>query len=641
MANEGINRDLIIGRNVTRPQHLIGGCQWAESSRSLVNGKRPAEGPPMMVGTTDPFLNADNDNDWIQTFGGSLDNTMAIINGKFVKTQMDNITVDGIYLAGTVNIKNDNIWRLANGYQQVQYLVSQTTAIAGSVSTGWYGSIEEVRGIGDRIPVLAAGYGRTIDGLPTDPSVTEDTNGRENDPEHKLDRATWKYGPKEYRWDYRKGVWSAYNEMVADHYAQNLGTWFFSTNPDTANGYPFLRGRMEDVFWVRQPTDLAGTNGRLAGIQTGRVFTHLNHRWFDPVEMGSAPLSSIFIIPHKNSTTPDCHDKGAEHSLGGELTGDGLAIDLKSSVHFFKDVGLDGAIAFGGKASEENVCCEPANPKYHMGKMIFKDTTTVCTPASSDTLIISSTPTTNSCEWVPAIAIDECEMMGGHLNDLIKNDVENAALNASLCAVLAAYSQLMRGSLAGNFAQIQVDFSEVQDNVESALEAILLCLNGEMMHLWTRLDLYRDQIEISMEELIAQLNSVFATCCEGATVSWDTPASVGAHDYPDPCTVDFDNFITIYGDVPEIPCDSCPAINMWTPCTESEKVTILGGCAPSVGTIPEANAGCSANDGKSSRAPTGGGMTGKLGPGGGGVDLPSIPDLNVVFAGAGFIGEDE
>jgi hypothetical protein len=645
LANNGTNRDLITGRNVSRPQYLIGGCQWAETSEFSQNHKRPAEGPPMMLGTTDPFTNIDDDDEWIQTFGGSLDNVFSLINGKHLQRDMDARTLgNGVYLRGSVNSYDDNLWRTADDYQQVQYIVSQSSVLEGSVSTGWYGNIEDVRGFGLRIPTMAAGYGRTIDGLPTDVTVEDDLFGRANDPQHKLDRATWKNGPIEFRWDYRTSVWSAYNEMVADHHGKNMGTWIFGSNPDNVGGYPFLRGKLEDMIYVRQPLSLKGTFGKQWGAKTGEVFTHLNHRWFDIEEDGAAPLSSIFIIPHKTSTKSPCHTKGEEHTLGDETTGEGLSIDIKTEAHFFKSTDADGPIAFREKASSLDICCTPATKKYHMGEMIFQDVLpTTCAGTSgpfAGTSILVGGELEPSCEWVPAIAIDECELMGGHMTDLIWNDVELASLNASLCAVLANYTQAMRGFLNANFTNVAFDFEDIQDEVEKALKSLILCFNNELMHVWTRFDIYRNEMEVSMDRLIDDISDVLNACCENEfNIIWNGPDSQGSHDYPDPCQVTFDKIVPLYNDFPEIPCDSCPPINLWTPCTTKNSVLITGGCKPIVPVIPISDNGCQAHN-KGSNTGTGStGTKSKLVEGGEGIKMAEVPDPTILFAGAGFIGE--
>lgn len=604
LANTGDNRDIITGRNVARPQHNIAGCQWSDSSIDIVKGKRPAEGPPMMIGNTDPFINADTDEEWIQTFGGSLDNVFSLMNGNFVKSSIDNITLNGVHKDGRVTAASDNLWLMAANYQQVQHVVSQDTVIGGSLSTGWFGNIEELRGFGMRLPVLAAGYGRTVDGLPTDPLPEDDPFGRLNDAEHKLDRATWKHGPIELRWDPKRGVWTGYNELIADQYDEDVGTWVFGTLDDSVGGFPFLRGKLDDVFWVRQPTDRAGANGRLEGVITGEVFTHLDHRWYDNEEEGVAALSSIFIIPHKNSTTPGCHDKGAENTLGTETTGDGLAIDIRHTAHFFKEVGMDGPILFDTKASQESIACEPSDKKYHLGKMIFKDVEpAICSSSSSQTssLLSSIDVSEGGCNWVPAIAIEECELMGGHLNDLIWNDVRLGVANASLCASLSTYTTTMQTSLDGNFLNLSLNLDLLQDNMEASLAALALCLNTELLHVWTRFDIFRNELDTQMEAFETSINDALAVCCEGESVEWVAPDSIGSHDYPDPCKVVFDRTISIFGGFPVIECTSCPPIDIWTPCSDTTNfVQVGGGCNPTTPIVPTIGSSSASNARKSS-----------------------------------------
>lgn len=640
MANNGNERDIILGRNVSRPQHLITGCQWAETSETVQKGKEPAEGPPMMLGTSDPFLNIDDDAEWKQTFGGSLDNIFSIVNGSFVKATTDNIVVNGIYKDGMSNAEADNVWKTALGFSQVQYIVSQDSVLEGSLSTGWFGAIEELRGVGLRMPTMIAGWGRTIDGLPTDPDPQTDI--RKNDDEHKLDRATWKHGPWDLRWDWRRGVWTGFNDLITDQYNGGLmGTNLFGTNPDNAEGFPFLRGKLEDVFWVRQPVSKAGTNGKAAGVQSAEVFTHLNHRWFDTSEDGAAALSSIFIIPHGNSTHPDCHPKGSEHTLGPETTGEGSRIDIKTEAHFFKSAGVDGPIDFSGPTSAETICCSPQEKKYHLGTMLFQNTPTTFCNLGNEEFILGGEALT-PCKWVPAIALDECEIVGGHLNDLVFNDVELGALNASLCAIVADYTQLLRTFLNINFIGVADDLSDIEDEVERVISVLAACLNNELMGVWTRFDIFRNEVDDGLEKLVADINAVLAICCEQASAipNVELP-SVGSHDHPDPCKVTYDKSNFVYEDFPEIPCDSCPPIELWVPCSPVKSVTITGGCNPIVPPVPSVDDDCQSNPKITNDGTNDNGEKGRLKENGAGPRLGEVPQPEIIFSGAGFIGLQE
>src|SRR5690606_24554166 len=124
------------------------------------------------------------------------------------------------YVSRFPNASNMNIYKRAvvegKEYQQIQYVVSKDTVREASAAVGFYGDVDETRGIGIRMPSIVGGWGVGVDLLPTDPSP-ELENFSVNSDAHKLDRATWKYGPLDLRWDDRRKVWAAYNDMIVDH----------------------------------------------------------------------------------------------------------------------------------------------------------------------------------------------------------------------------------------------------------------------------------------------------------------------------------------------------------------------------------------------------------------------------------------
>lgn len=570
--------------NLPRGSFSLSGGQYAESL-ALTNGKMPTDGPPMIIVDTPPGVFG---SEWVRTFGASQDAYLTLVNGRFLQSSMDEISVEGIYQEGSVNAITDNLWKPAvigeGSVQQVQYLVSKTTIDEASAATESYGEINEVRGIGLRIPAIAGGYGRTIDGLPTDPEPTDDLTKRKNDESHKVARETWKYGPVEYRWDYRKGVWSAYNELIADHENEELGTWVFSTNPDTDHGFPFLRGKLEDVFWVRRTHDKRDLRGNEEGVQTGEVMTHLEHKWYDDAENGSARLSSIFIIPHTESAAAEgdedgCHFIGEnENELGDEITGDADRIDIKHDAHFFKEKNVDGAIHFGAKASDlvedEVISCYNPNAKYFFGEMVFIDE---MPPGCSEEGELSSAPASTSgvddhqCKWVPAVQIDECQLMGEHMVKLIENDDSLAGRLTTICNTFAQYTKDAKAVSDANIGDISTVLeclnTALQETTAAIIASVAFCIDELGYEIQDKFVELNQQMDL----LPPAIEAALASCGCEATVDWDfdiTPP--GGHGFNLPSAVASNCELGTFSRAPELDCaDVCFGVQLNGPCSDS------------------------------------------------------------------------
>ena len=550
----------------------------------------PTDGPPMIIVDTPPGVFG---SDWIKTYGASRDAYLTIINGTFLQTSMDDITIEGIYKEGSVNAVDDNLWKPAiipeGSVQQIQYMVSKATIDEASAAVESYGEINEVRGIGLRIPSIAGGWGRTIDGRPTDPEPTDDGSKRKNDESHKVARETWKYGPVEYRWDYRKGVWSAYNELIADHENEDMGTWVFSTNPDIDDGFPFLRGRLDDVFWVRRTFGLKDTDGTVEGVQTGEVMTHLEHKWFDETEDGAAKLSSIFIIPHRESASDDpdaCHQKAEDtQELGVEITADCERIDIKHDVHFFKELDVDGPIKFGRKVSEldDDLCCFNPRAKLFVGEMIFLDEPLeICSSVgsiggSSVSAVDEGEP--ESCKWLPSVQIDECQLMGEHMVKLVTNDMNIAARISEVCNTITDYT----GDLATSLDSTHDDITDGLTCLNDAIRALALSVNvaliGLAMQVETTINLNADALNATITSLAEGVQVALAGCgCEAEIVfERDSvsgpgliPPLVGVAGCPE----------LIFPFVPFVDCAECVGVNILGPCTTQESFMAGEPCGP-------------------------------------------------------------
>ncbi len=578
LANE--NKDFLYGINISRMPYAISGRQFGASS-TPVNGKMPTTSAPMLITMNPPGEFA---SDWNKTYGGSLDSYLTIINGTKVQQSINGISLTSIFKDGSVNAEDDNIWRpieTDNGtVQQVQFLVSKTTIEDASEATESYGSASEARGLGLRLPAMAGGWGRTIDGLPTDPQPTDDTTGRKNDDDHKLARETWKFGPIEARWDYRKGVWTTYNELIADHNEVNMGTWVFGTNTDSAEGFPFLRGRLEDVWWVRKPVAKAGTNGKLEGVETGEIMTHLEHRLFDQEEEGAAALNTVFIIPHKDGTDDECHEQGEELTVGAENTGDGERIDIRTTVHFWKEAGIDGPLRFAGRSSEEEVCCEPAGGKYFLGRLLFLDVVPeVCAGSSQAPPGGIVTATEGSSEpplvWAPAIKIDECELVGEHFIQLVENDIKLGMRISQSCNAIADYTGGLAGAINGNFAATAQAIECLNMEMAGLAAATETLIITNILQTNNRISALTARVNESLLYLAATVRSALIACgCDAELVM---PLTVnppgGIVTTGDSGKLRVDDCPIVYSSVPDFPCDNCYGTKINGPCLTQPEFT--------------------------------------------------------------------
>lgn len=581
-------RDLLLGVNRPRSSNFITGSQYYFSEGETVRGKNVVGGPPIYLSFSSPGVAISGDSQWSRTYSSSPDSVFSIINGRFVQDGIDSIQLAGIFKDGSVNADDDNLWkRVTNDrIQQIQYIASKTTTTEGFSATDSFGEIEEARGIGIRVPSIAAGYGRTIDGLPTDPTPQAT---RKNDDEHKLDRATWKYGPIEYRWDYRKNVWSAYNDLIADNNSKGLGTWVFGTNEDESNGFPFLRGRLQDVWTVRQPYDKREEVGSSPGVQTGEIFTKLSHRLFDEDEEGAAALSSIFIIPHKEKTS-ESHAKGNEYTLGSENTGDGEAIDILTTTHFFMGSGDSGELSpplcgpfyfVDEKTSElDNVACRPRNEHYFIGKFIYQDSLQEeCPPEDGSPPTPPDADAEPPRRWVPAITIDECELVGGHFQDLIWNDVNLGIQLSSVCNDLTKWTEDFTRYTRSSIGNLSSAISCVEDGLEIVANNATAAVNAAIAQVVSEASWGFDEVQKTFDDLVAQINEALAICCAEASID-----GVGLHfdglsiaplvniNKPPSCPQT--------SDVPPSPisCNICHGVEIWTPCATSEKVLAGSPC---------------------------------------------------------------
>lgn len=317
MSRRDDNRDFIKGVHYPKQTYALSGSQWGDNKNTTVRGKTPTNGPPMIISPQPPGAFAFDDEAWSLVFGASMDAFLSLLRGQELSNNQvsaeANIDSSSVYKA-TPSALNSSIYEEAAGQQQVQYVVSKNTVEDASTAQK-FGALGDARSIGLRIPMHAAGWGRTISMRPTDPNPLDK---RLNDDEHKLDRATWKTGPVDMPWDEQRQCFRAFNDLIADTYARDLGTFVFGTNPDNVRGYPFLRGKLEDAWTVRA----IDTNAPAFGAdddttKTGEVMTTLAHKLYDPNENGAAPLWDVFIC-----------NEGVEAICGDETTLIGPTADL-------------------------------------------------------------------------------------------------------------------------------------------------------------------------------------------------------------------------------------------------------------------------------------------------------------------------
>lgn len=599
-------RDFIIGQNLPRPSHIISGGQWTDSTSAEIRGKRPTVGPPIQMGVSSPYISADSDDEWKQTFGGSLDNTFAIINGQFVQDSIDDIELIGVWKNGSINAEADNIWRLAGNVQQVQYVVSQDTVIGAAVSTAWAGAVNEMRGFGIRIPTLAGGWGRTIDGLPTDPNPVDP---RKNDEEHKLARETWKYGPLAPRWDYRTQTWSMWNEMIADHEDKDLGTRIFSTNPDSDEGFPFLRGHLEDVWTVRKTVELEPISGTVKSAKSAEVMTHLEHKLFDQEENGAGKLKTVFIIPHELGTEEHTHQKGEEATLGGETTGDSFEdrIDIRTTVHFWKEAGTDGPIKFGNRASLVDLCCKPPSGKFITGEMIFMDVVQdFCVnsgPIGGGGVFTTTGDVEPDYKWVPAIKVDECALMGEHVLKMLSNDARLGVRISDMCNSISQWSSDATSVVNGNFGAVNSTIECLNDELAGLATSATKLIGEVSFQAIIREQRIVAATQTAINLLVEGINNMVQTisntlvACGCAAIETTVASPLILIEFPGPVIVTGNGGLKtedcpfLYQSVLDFPCDNCYGTLIELPCMTSDQImagTSCGGSNP-FGNIQLAN----------------------------------------------------
>lgn len=505
MSRQGDNRDFIKGTNYPRQSYALSGSQWGNTRANTVRGKNPTDNSPMIVSPQPPGAFGYDDEAWGLVFGASMDAFLSLVNGSVLnnnKTSAQSEIPAGTVFKGVPSILTNNLYEDADSQQQIQYVVSKDNVEAASTARK-FGTLSEARGLGMRIPMQAGGWGHTIAMRPTDPDPADK---RLNDDEHKLDRASWKLGPIDMRWDPKRKVWRAWNDLVADQTQNNLGTFVFGTNTDNLKGFPFQRGKIEDAWIVRY----ADANGPINGngddtTKTAEVMTNMKHKLYDPEKNGAGPLWDIFVCHFGNPITVGNETTNIGGNLDSpppdEVEGPGAVsstLEIRTTAIYHYSDPIGGPIHF---------TAESLTPDEIPGKMKF---------------VLG--------QWCPVIEIDRFEdlddtglcgnpVYANHMARLVQNDeniIEDGIfeLQRFICEWNEEYTECILkhfrwvATNAGNAIwslnfllppYVQGVVSDVASKISSSVAAGFTAL--------------RASIKATLNVLVAQIQACFRACC--------------------------------------------------------------------------------------------------------------------------------
>lgn len=474
---------------------------FGDASVVETRGKLTVSQPPIFISSMPPGCNADEDEKWQQIYGASHDAFLAIFDGS---TLQDNIleiqgSLESPYSDALFTAANSNLYDTANDSQQIQMVVSKTT-VEEARSASSFGGIDEARTIGLRAPAHMAGWGRTVGLRPTDPDPED---SRINDNLHKMDRSTWKVGPVDIPWDSRRNVWSAYNYLIADHEDKNLGTFVFSTNPDTNFGFPNLRGKLEDVLAVRR-TD-SSQNPLLASLddttKTAQTCLLLesNILCTETTALGQTAnvvgnLSNIFCLIHHGED--EIITAGSEQTIMG-----GLEISTYAFFHHPQEhIDAHGPLSFGGPLAGATIDIEDGEvplfiklvpgmgllgtpawaPVVNFQQIIEDGQFNLC---QLPQYAVSMSLLTKNSETLAddGIFALECNVINWHeeYNECIKNHIDDAIARdqaiLDTLAVIGPYVKSAMDALANNlWSVIALGIGGLAQNVQDAVTIQLI-----------------------------------------------------------------------------------------------------------------------------------------------------------------------
>ena len=430
MRKESRNRDRFKKKNYPLQPYSISGHEYAKITGKN-NDKNVINGPPMIISSTPPGAYAYKDEAWTATYGASMDSYLTLFPGDrvFLNNQSSKSKIKGgvNFTDALAYADNMSLYKTVLEQQQIQFLVSEETVLAAQ-ELGKVTAFQNVRSIGVRGPIHMGGWGKTIGLRATDP---EPQSKRKNDDEHILDAGSWRYGPVDLRWDDDRKIWRGFNDLIADAPDGDLnhGTLVFSTNRDLACGFPYLKGKLEDVWWVRKTIDEVNIVGDINDRdKSGKVLTHLQHSWFDKKTNCYAPMNSIFTI-HR--------EKGASVVCGSETTFSSPAIELFHDVFFHHRLceKKDGPI---------NFVCDDVEDCEITGTMKF-----------------------DGGVWSPAVKIDVCTscMGGSQFGVTYKNDIALAKKICEVCQLVLKLHGFAKG------APKPGEMAKAADKAEKAAES--------------------------------------------------------------------------------------------------------------------------------------------------------------------------
>ncbi len=397
------NRDNLKRLNYPRQTYAFSGIDWGDADLPVrIRRKLNILDAPMIITPMPPGALASNNVSWQQTYGASMDCIMSLIDGRIYNENIvaSAFAFDSTYSQSLPTAQNNNLYQVLDGKQQIQFVTGKSDVAIFRQQAATPLLPAEVRSLGIRAPVQMCGWGHTIGMRPTDP---EPANPRINDNEHKFDRSTWPLGPLDARWDSRRKTWRAFNDLIADDEGKNLGTLVFSTNPDDKCGFPFLRGKLEDVWSVVRTFREVGTEGAAktdditkSALLTTKLGSFAIGGSSDTGAALIATWADVLVI----------HDKcfsGFEATCGTERTQD-ATMGILTQADFLQSPTRLGPIAFAQPG--------PLGPDVILGQMFYEEP-----------------PGGGACGvWKPGITIgkdedfDICEVAKHEFDILFKND---------------------------------------------------------------------------------------------------------------------------------------------------------------------------------------------------------------------------
>jgi hypothetical protein len=440
-----------------------------------------------------------------------MDAYLALLNGDrlFTNSVDSNVDVGGLgatYGDAIPHADNMSLYKPLGNKQQVQFIVGRDTVKeAREISEPMEDF--EARSIGLRMPAQVVGWGKTIGMRPTD---REPEDPRINDDEHKMDRDGWKVGPLDARWDEKRKVWRAFNDLIADDEEKGLGTFVFSTNEDKTCGFPFLRGRLEDVWSVRKTSRESSTDTGITDddVKSGRVCIKLNGHALDQNNQ-IGQWSDVLQV------TDICFGSLGEGVCGSETTKEGI-LSIRTDATFSSS-SKEGSIAFTEADAPDDVI---------FGSMYF-------------------TGAGGCGSWAPGIAIEDiCTLAGTQFALSYSNDKTLQLAIKALCDKGVAFNKAQRVILA-QYTKRDVDlddvmtlqttnaFQKTEDWTYVIIDAIEAAIQGGISQaIGSLASSTQTALTLAITTLVALVNQAFAQLSLNLLENCGCSASAGTIEAP-------------------------------------------------------------------------------------------------------------